>query len=161
MQYEVQVLSGVHSTNSNCPTSAGFNQRHSAIFAAVRHLSPTRAVLASGKFANGYFVVSSFRKCSNNCRRERGVKPFRVRAVVLAAAQMRPFCSKFKIQNTNSERASDGRIAAVSGNTPNQALHRIRGHCPHINPRHCSQEGREFGLPQGIRQHNWNDRAFT
>jgi hypothetical protein len=49
--------SGVHSTNSNCPTSTGLSQRHSAIFAAVNPC-PQRPLIVSGRFANGHFAVS-------------------------------------------------------------------------------------------------------
>jgi hypothetical protein len=45
--------SGVHSRNSNCPTSRGFNQRHSLILSAVNP-SPQRPLLASGRFTKGH-----------------------------------------------------------------------------------------------------------
>jgi hypothetical protein len=53
----LRCLSGVHSTNSNCPTSTGFHQRQFFIFAAVSP-SPHRPARASGRFANGPSGVS-------------------------------------------------------------------------------------------------------
>jgi hypothetical protein len=53
VQYEAQVLSPVHSRNSNCPTRTGFNHTHSAILALVSPW-PHRPLLASGRLANGH-----------------------------------------------------------------------------------------------------------
>src|SRR5215831_17600841 len=52
-----QVTSGVHSTNSNWPTSEGTNQRQSRIFSAVSP-APERPDLFSGIFAKGHSLVS-------------------------------------------------------------------------------------------------------
>ena len=72
-------LSPVHSRNSNCPTSTGFSQRQSAIFAFVKPW-PHRPLFASGRLANGHSVISSPRNFLNSCSRTAGVNPLRVRA---------------------------------------------------------------------------------
>jgi hypothetical protein len=71
-------LSGVHSTNSNCPTNAGLSQWQSFIFTAVKP-SPHRPARASGRLANGQVVVSSPRNRFAKSWRKAGVKPLRVR----------------------------------------------------------------------------------
>src|SRR4051812_48339911 len=50
-------LSGVHSTNSNCPTSSGFSHRHALILSAVSP-SPHRPLLASGRLVKGHLSVA-------------------------------------------------------------------------------------------------------
>ena len=62
--------SGVHSTNSNCPTSTGFSQRQSAIFFAVEPC-PQRPLFASGRFANGHVVDLERRELLEQLRAHR------------------------------------------------------------------------------------------
>ena len=70
-------FSPAHSRNSNWPTSTGFSHRQSFIFAAV-NLAPHRPLFASGRFANGHSLVSSFRNFFINWPRTTGVNPLRV-----------------------------------------------------------------------------------
>lgn len=71
--------SSVHSTNSNCPTSIGFNHLHSAIFAAVRP-APHLPAFFSGRFANGHSFTSRGFIFLNSSARDAGVNPLRVLA---------------------------------------------------------------------------------
>jgi hypothetical protein len=72
-------LSPVHSRNSNCPTSSGLSHRQSAILALVRPW-PHRPPFASGRLAKGHSFVSRPRNRLDNCARDAGVNPLRVRA---------------------------------------------------------------------------------
>ena len=71
--------SGVHSTNSNWPTSNGRTQRHSVIFSAVSPW-PQRPPRGSGRLEKGHSGISSGRHRQYSSAREAGVNPLRVLA---------------------------------------------------------------------------------
>jgi hypothetical protein len=72
--------SGVHLTNSNCPTIAGFSQGHSFIFSAVKPTAQ-RPLFASGRLANGHVSAARVLNRLNGWSRDAGVNPVRVRSI--------------------------------------------------------------------------------